>query len=122
MEPELTKEYPGKAYHCGRLAAVYAKIQKDALGKVGAGVVQRYYTSACASPALVFGTLSRLSQYHLSKIDSEGLVIYYEKMLSGIAEKIGCSFPATFSLKEQAEFALGYYHQNAELYSGKKEN
>lgn len=119
MNPELTPEYPGIAYHCGRLTAVYAKIQKDALGRVGAGVVQRYYASACTNPALVFGSLSRLSQHHLSKIENEGLVVYYNNLLSEIARKIGCGFPKSFTLKQQAEFALGYYHQNAELYSAK---
>jgi CRISPR-associated protein Csd1 len=48
--------------------AVYALIQNAALGDVGAGVVERYYTSACSSPALVMGKLATMSQYHLSKL------------------------------------------------------
>ena len=55
-----------------------------------------------------------MSQYHLSKLD-KGLAVYFSRMLEEITEKIECSLPATFSMTEQAEFALGYYHQNAEM-------
>lgn len=111
---ELNKESPSKAYQTGRLMAVYAKIQNASLGDVNAGVVEKYYTSACTSPALVIGKLATMSQYHLSKLD-KGLAFYFSKILEEISEKIGCSLPATFSMTEQAEFALGYYHQNAEM-------
>lgn len=111
---ELNKESPSKAYQTGRLMAVYAKIQNASLGDVNAGVVEKYYTSACTSPALVIGKLATMSHYHLSKLD-KGLAFYFSKILEEISEKIGCSLPATFSMTEQAEFALGYYHQNAEM-------
>lgn len=112
---EINRESPSKAYQVGRLMAVYARIQSTALDDVNAGVVEKYYTSACTSPALVIGKLATMSQYHLSKIDSKGLAVYFNRMLEEITEKIGCSIPATFSMTEQAEFALGYYHQNAEM-------
>lgn len=118
---EINKDSPSKAYQTGRLMAVYAKIQNVALGDVNAGVVEKYYTSACTAPALVIGKLATMSQYHLSKLD-KGLAIYFSKQLEEIAEKIGCSIPANFSLTEQAEFALGYYHQNAAMHLKKNDN
>ncbi len=117
---ELNRESPSKAYQTGRLMAVYAKIQSKALGDVNAGVVEKYYTSACTAPALVIGKLATLAQYHLSKID-KGLAVYFSRQLEEISEKIGCSLPATFSMTEQAEFALGYYHQNAAMHTKKTE-
>ena len=117
----LNPESPSKAYQLGRMIAVYAAIQNKALGDVNAGVVERYFTSACTSPALVFGKLAMLSQHHLSKLGQEqkGSAVYYDKMLSDIASKIGSSLPKTFTLEQQSEFALGYYAQNEEIYKKK---
>jgi CRISPR-associated protein Csd1 len=59
------------AYHLGRMMAVYASIQLDALGPVNAGVVERYYGAAVTSPALVLGRLSTLCNHHLAKMDNQ---------------------------------------------------
>ncbi len=117
----LNPESSSKAYQLGRMIAVYAAIQNKALGDINAGVVERYFTSACTSPALVFGKLAMLSQHHLSKLGQEqkGSAVYYDKMLSDIASKIGNSLPKTFTLEQQSEFALGYYAQNEEIYKKK---
>lgn len=117
----LNPESPSKAYQLGRMIAVYAAIQNKALGDVNAGVVERYFTSACTSPALVFGKLAMLSQHHLSKLGQEqkGSAVYFDNMLSDIASKIGSSLPKTFTLEQQSEFALGYYAQNEEIYKKK---
>lgn len=115
---KLNKESPSKAYQTGRLMAVYAVLQKEALGSVGAGVVERYYTSACTSPSLVIGKLATMAQYHLPKIQ-EGRKIFFNRMLQEISLKIGTAIPKTFSLEEQSEFALGYYYQNSQIYPSK---
>lgn len=119
MEQEVNTGYPGVAYHCGRLMAVYAAIQADALGPdLGAGVLQRYYASASSAPRLVIGKLSALSQHHLAKLEGRGKVIRYERMLSEIAGQIGRrQIPASLSLEEQTEFALGYYQQRAAIFT-----
>lgn len=120
MQNKCNEDYTETAYHCGRLMAVYAAIQTCAMGNnIGAGIIQRYYTSACTTPALVFGRLSQLSQHHLAKIDDRGLVVYYEKMLSEISQKIGHSIPVILNLQQQAEFALGYYQQRASMFAKK---
>lgn len=105
------------AYQAGRLMAEYAAIQTDALGDVNAGIVERYYTSACASPALVMGKLSTMSQYHLSKLKGEKKWLYdiHSQALEEISCMIGETLPKRFSLEQQSEFALGYYFQCSEI-------
>ena len=114
---KLNPESPSVAYQTGRLMAAYAALQSAALGDVGAGVVERYYTSACTAPALVMGKLATMAQYHLSKLrgDKPGLHHIYSRMLEEITCKIGTALPKTFSLEQQSEFALGYYFQNAQI-------
>lgn len=114
---KLNSQSPSAAYQAGRLMAEYAAIQTDALGDVNAGVVERYYTAACASPALVMGKLSTMSQYHLSKLKGEqrGLYEIHSKALEEISCMIGSGFPNRFTLEQQSEFALGYYFQCAEI-------
>jgi len=108
----LNEEHPNPAYHCGRLMAVYADLQREALGKVGAGVLQRYYAAASATPALIFGRLCRGSQFHLNKLEG-GLAFWYEQRLAAIWARIENNLPATLTLEEQSLFALGYYQQKA---------
>ncbi|OQB42798.1 MAG: CRISPR-associated protein (Cas_Csd1) [Candidatus Latescibacteria bacterium ADurb.Bin168] len=115
LSPHLNTEHPNPAYQCGRLLAVYAKLQRAALGDVGAGVVQRYYAAASATPALVFGQLTRLAQFHLAKLESGGLTHWYNDQIAGIMQCIGDRMPATLSLTDQSLFALGYYQQIAEM-------
>lgn len=112
VKPALTEDHPDAAYHCGRAMAVLAALQYAALGDVGAGVVQRYYAAASASPALVLGRLLRNAQFHLNKLDP-GLRVWYEKKLAGILAQVETRFPANLDLEHQSLFALGYYQQQA---------
>jgi len=114
LSPCLNEEHPQPAYQCGRLMAVYAALQRSALGDVGAGVVQRFYAAASVTPALILGRLARLSQFHLSKLDG-GLPHWYESLLASIWDRIDQEIPATLDLEEQGLFALGYYQQLAEM-------
>jgi len=122
MQPKLNEEHPDAAYHCGRLLAVLAALQRTALGDVGAGVVQRYYGAASTTPALVLGRITSLSQHHLAKIDSPGLRHWYEDKLASIWGRIKDSVPATLTLEEQSLFALGYYQQMANMRTKKDEH
>lgn len=45
------------------------KVQQEAIGDVNASIKDRYFTSACASPAAVFPILLRLSQHHIAKAE-----------------------------------------------------
>ncbi|NLB80697.1 MAG: type I-C CRISPR-associated protein Cas8c/Csd1 [Clostridiaceae bacterium] len=118
MKESLNEQNQNNAYLAGRMMAVYAKIQETALGDVGAGVIQRYYTAASTSPALVIGRLSTLSQHHLGKL-TKGANIYYTNILADISAKVEGNFPAALNLEQQSQFALGYYQQISELYKKK---
>ncbi|MCX7597439.1 MAG: type I-C CRISPR-associated protein Cas8c/Csd1, partial [Armatimonadetes bacterium] len=120
FKPRLNPDHPEPAYHCGRLMAVYAQLQRTALGDVGAGVVQRYYAAASATPALVLGRLARLSTAHLGKLDP-GLARWYEQLLAEIWGRMGEAVPRVLDLEGQSLFALGYYQQLADLRTKKAE-
>lgn len=121
MKPNLNEEHPHPAYHCGRLMAVFAGLQRAALGDVGAGVVQRYYAAAGTTPALVLGRLASISQHHLSKIESRGLMRFFENKIASIWGSIKDYVPSTLTLEEQSLFALGYYQQMADMRTKKSE-
>ena len=113
---KLNEEHPDPAYHCGRLLAVLAGLQRVAMKNVDTGVVQHFYPAASSTPALVLGRLIRNSQFHLKKLEGgiEGrLAYYYENRIASIMSKIGDTVPQTLSLERQSLFALGYYQQLA---------
>ena len=108
----LNLENPNPAYRCGRLLAVLAEIQRNAIGK--AAIVDRFYGTASSAPVAVFGRLVRGAQPHLSKLERDrpgvarALQLRMEDVMSGLP-----SFPTTLTLEEQGLFALGFYHQRA---------
>jgi len=118
MQRYLNPEHPSSAYHCGRLLAVLARLQRAALGDVGAGVVQRYYTAMSQTPGLILGRLAANAKNHLGKLEG-GLAYWYENQIGDVMRCIGDSAPRTLSLEEQSLFALGYYQQLAALNAGK---
>lgn len=113
MTPALNEQHPATAYHCGRLLAIYASIQRAALGDVGAGVVERYYAAASATPALVLGRLTRTAQYHLAAIKPPARREWFDQRLAGAWDRLTDGIPLTLTLEEQSVFALGYYQQKA---------
>jgi len=123
LTPELNEDFPEVAYQCGRLLAVLARLQQAALGDVGAGVVQRFYAAASATPALVLGRLIANSQHHLNKLaaDQPARAHRYEDIIAQITSRITQPLPKTCTVEEQSLFALGYYHQLARLRAGKTE-
>lgn len=118
MKPHLNEEHPAPAYHCGRWLAVFANLQRAALGDVGAGVVQRNYGAVSQAPALHLGRLVNNAKNHLNKLEP-GLAFWFEDRIAEIASRIGDAAPRTLTLEEQSLFALGYYQQLAQLRAGK---
>jgi len=114
LQPYINPEHPSPAYQCGRLLAVLNRLQRSALGDVGAGVVQRYYGAASQTPALTFGKLISNAKNHLNKLDG-GLAAWYENLISSVMCQIKDAMPATLELEQQSLFALGYYQQLAAL-------
>jgi CRISPR-associated protein Csd1 len=119
MKSHLNPDHPDPAYHCGRLLAVLAGLQRSALGDVGAGVVQRYYPAMSQMPGLTLGRLIGNARNHLNKIEG-GLPWWYEGEIADIMGRIGDHAPRTLDLEGQGLFALGYYQQIAALRAGSK--
>lgn len=113
MSESLNPESRDPAYLCGRLFAVFDRLQYLALGGVNAGVVERYYASASVTPSLVMGRLFRNAQFHLAKAGG-GVAENVRKDFEEISCALGPTFPVTLDLESQGRFALGYYHQKAE--------
>lgn len=109
------------AYLSGRLMAVLEDIQHAALGSIGATVVDKYYGAASATPASVFGKLVGAAQNHLAKIrkDREGLHVVMQRRLTDVLAHLN-AFPTTLTLEKQGMFALGYYHERADLRGTRK--
>lgn len=114
---QLDAAMDNPAYLCGRALAEVDGIQRTALGKVNASVVDRYFGAASSRPATVLGMLIRNAQDHLKKIraSNEPAAIAHERRLTEILARLHPSgFPATLPLIEQTWFCLGFYHQRAE--------
>jgi len=111
----LAPDHPEVAYHCGRLLAELEALQVQAIPSVKATLVERYYGSASSTPASVFGNLMRNSIAHLGKIRKgrPGVRVAIQRRIEEIATSIGDTFPNTLTMRQQAIFALGYYHQRA---------
>jgi CRISPR-associated protein Csd1 len=117
MQTHINPEHPNPAYHCGRLLAVLANLQRAALGDVGAGVVQRYYAAASQTPGLVVGRLAANAKNHLNKLEG-GLAWWHENQIADVMAGMD-DIPRTLTLEQQSLFALGYYQQLAALRAGK---
>ena len=103
-------------YVLGRLFAVLEKAQQDANPGIKATIKDRYFTSACATPATVFPVLLRLSNHHISKSDY-GYVS--DNKIRDLLDKFDVDnnpFPSHLTLEEQGIFILGYYHQQKANY------
>lgn len=105
-----------EAYALGRAFAVLEQIQEAANGK--STIAERYLNAACATPAMTFPVLLKLSVAHLSKIsrDKLGLSVHLEKTLGELLEQQKGSFPKRLSIVDQGNFLLGYYQQKQARY------
>lgn len=112
---ELNPQVEDPAYHCGRLLAQLEELQRAAIPGVKATIVDRYYGAASSTPASVFGNLMRNHNAHVGKIRKErpGVGAAIQDRIGEITENIGTSFPTTLTMRQQAVFALGFYHQRA---------
>jgi CRISPR-associated protein Csd1 len=105
------------AFACGRLLRVLESVQKKALGDRNASVVDKFYSSASATPAAVLGSLVAKAQPHLAKMrkdkTSTGLAYWFDEQITEITAIIveAGGYPSTSSPVAQGEFALGFYYQ-----------
>lgn len=108
------------AYVTGRVFALLEKIQQDSAdGELNATIKDRFFSSASATPGVVFPRLLRLSQHHLSKLDA-GKRIWHERQLQEAIGKLD-GFAAHLGIEDQGLFAIGYYHQRQHFFRKKDE-
>ena len=107
-------------YRLGQLFAVLEALQQKANPGINATIKDRYFNSACATPAVVFPALIRLAQNHLNKLDG-GVKVYYDKMITGLFNTMDESYPVRLSLQDQGIFQIGYYHQKQKFFTKKEE-
>jgi CRISPR-associated protein Csd1 len=115
MSFDTTRTDP--AYLLGRLFAVLEKTQQDALPEINATIRDRFYSAASATPGAVFPRILRNYQHHLSKLEG-GFRVNRERLVQDIVDAV-CDFPAHLHLRQQGQFAIGYYHQRKDLFSKK---
>jgi CRISPR-associated protein Csd1 len=112
VSEEINDDLNDPAYLCGRILALLARAQYQALGDVGAGVVQRYYAAASTTPGLVLGRLIKTANTgHIPKIDPPGLRSWYEQQLAELWSRMSKAPPSSLTLQQQTLFAMGYYQQ-----------
>jgi len=113
----LNEENPNVPYRLGRLFAVLERAQADTNKEMKSTINSKYFSSASATPAVVFPVLLKLAQHHVAKSDwGFKITRDIEETLEGVSE-----FPAYLSLEEQGMFMLGYYHQRKASFKKKKE-
>lgn len=120
LDVELNEQSTYLPYRLGRLFAVLEAVQQKANPNINTTIKDRYFNSACATPALVFPTLLRLAQSHLSKIGG-GAEVYYDKMITELIGNVTQSYPPRLNLQDQGIFQIGYYHQKQKLFTKKEE-
>ena len=113
------------SYVLGRLFSVLENIQQAANPNINTTIKDRYFNSACATPASVFPVLLKLANAHLGKLD-QPKAVFFKKKLGALMDKIvmpdtGTPLPHRLTLDEQGAFVLGYYQETQERFAGKKE-
>lgn len=106
-------------YRLGRLFAVLERLQADAINSPNATIVDRYFGAACATPAVVFPRLMKLAQHHAAKSQRGD---WFQRQIEDVVSGLDASnaFPSTLAIEQQGRFAVGYYHQRADLWTSKK--
>ena len=113
MPMALEPDNPSAAYQLGRLFAVLESAQYAALGRVNAPISTRYYGSASATPARVFGPLLRGLRHHVADALKQGRGGWIDGKVGEIIAKLPPNLPPTLRLEDQGRFAIGYYHERA---------
>jgi CRISPR-associated protein Csd1 len=117
VSESLNTEEKSPAYLYGRLLEVFDEIQYAALGDINAGVVDKFYGTFSAAPALLMARLFANAQNHLRKLKNEkpGAFVNLDRKLTELVALLPAQSPkGQLPLREQGLFALGFYHQRAQ--------
>lgn len=117
---QLNDQTTYQPYLLGRLFAVLEAIQEKANPGINATIKDKYFTSACATPSVVFPILLNLKDKHLKKLDG-GIRVYYDRQVSELMGQLTEDYPAHLSLQDQGVFQIGYYHQKQKRFEKKNQ-
>ena len=103
---------------CGQLLAILEEAQSRASRwRINATLVDRFYGGASTSPSTTLGHLMKqFTQAHMPKIRKNGLGYgELEETIESVWQELDRSggWPATLTLSQQGEFALGFYLRRA---------
>jgi CRISPR-associated protein Csd1 len=112
----LNEEITEPGYRLGRLFATLERVQERAQGNLNASIRERYYGAFSATPVTVLPLLMKLKNHHLAKLTNRGEAVNLEKLFASIIAGID-AVPARLTLAEQAQLAVGYYHQRQAFFS-----
>lgn len=117
----LDKDNNNTGYVLGRLFAVLERCQELAQGNLNASIRERFYGAFSSTPVTVLPTLLKLNKHHLAKLNP-GNKIWFDRLMGEVMGKINPeTIPNNLRLKDQARFAVGYYHQRQDFFAGKAE-
>lgn len=117
----LNEDTTNKAYILGRVFSLLEQTQLAASPDINTTIKDRFFNSACATPAVVFPQLFKLSQNHIAKAEYGKK---YERQIATLLERLDAEdapFPSHLSLQDQGLFVLGYYQQNQARFKKKEE-
>jgi CRISPR-associated protein Csd1 len=138
-EYDATSNYKHQApYNCGILLAILEAIQRRASSSgrgVNTTLVDRYYGAASTAPASVFANLINMAtKAHLPKLRRDGKEFFrvrsrtdtvdIKELMEEACDAIDAAggFPPPLKPDQQAQFALGFYHQRAEFNLPRKQS
>ena len=108
---------PNVGYRLGRLFALLDYAQFLSVGLVNAGLKEKFFASASATPRRIFPSILRMSQNHLSDArkqpEKRGRAIHTESEIKQVMDGLDAHtpFPTTLTLDDQGRFIVGFYHQ-----------
>jgi len=118
-DDQVSLESKSPAFLSGYLLAVLEEAQLASMNrKINTTLVDQFYSTAATAPCSVLGMLiSRVTAQHMPKLRRNMRWKYdkLEKWLESIQDLIDKrgGFPKTLTLKQQAEFSLGFYSLRA---------
>lgn len=109
---ELNPNLSQTGYQCGRMLAVYEKLQVAATRRTD--LASKFYAGCSTRPAFMLNKLQKLGTYWLNKLDDNNRAKFSEQ-LSDIACQLQ-DIPDKLDTRSQAYFALGYWQQIAAMH------
>ena len=110
------------AYNLGRLFAAYAYAEEK-LARRNATIRDKYMGAGSATPRRVFPILMRGYEHNRSGLAKDpqkrGAGVRADRAVAQIIDALPGEerLPASLSLEDQAQFFIGYYHQERDFYS-----